>query len=668
MEATIPLIHSAGALPGVIHLVQGAGGVPSPQQAQRIHDAVDSVVIRSPLPDPIVHVAQFLFQQPPWLMAGGAVAAMIVAAIILIWLWRRRRSIWGWIAARRAWVQGAMIGGVVLVVALAGLGAHKSFDYVMHDNNFCRGCHIFIPSGQPFIRPDTGTYLLVNALEGKHAKLSCHSCHPFNVEAQTKEMIGWILARPEVVPPHGKVPRAVCEQCHERGDAKKSWQQISATAGHRIHLSSDSAVLKGKVECLTCHARSAHRFIPADTTCLMSGCHIGTRIRLGTMQAAQTQMHCTLCHQFDVGVPALAERDSASKLLIPGGRECTACHQMRGLITAFDFTRDPHQARCGDCHDPHRQTKPADAAARCAQCHTEWRKIPFHTGAAHRKAVGPTTCINCHQPHTARVDASDCTGCHREVRSPHKGEERFLPPIPFDTTRALGVRGPPPGADPDPRGKGDAPPPIAPPPHATPSAADSFSHALHHSLACITCHDPNSNKKLTFAPPRGCQICHHQAPERRTCSTCHTGAAGPGPVSVPVPIGAPGRAAVVRPVGFPHARHDSVDCLRCHTEPVTLAADPAVLCASCHDKHAGPTTDCADCHVSAGMTTAHAPPIDAHRRCSACHTTPAAAALTPARNVCLLCHADQRDHMPGQDCATCHLPEIRDRWLREIGR
>ena len=75
-EATIPLIHAAGALPGVFHLVQGAGAVPSPQQAERIHDAVDSVVIRSPLPDPIVHIAQFLFQQPPWLMAGGAVAAL----------------------------------------------------------------------------------------------------------------------------------------------------------------------------------------------------------------------------------------------------------------------------------------------------------------------------------------------------------------------------------------------------------------------------------------------------------------------------------------------------------------------------------------------------------------------------------------------------------------
>lgn len=651
-----------GALPGVVHLVQGAGGIPSGHQAAPIHDAVDSIVFHSPLPDPIVHVAQFLFQQPPWLMAGGAIAAAIVSAIILTWLWRRRHPIRGWIAARRAWVQGTMIGGVALVVALAGLGAHKSFDYVMHDNNFCRGCHIFIPNGQPFVRPDTGTYLLVNALEGKHSKLSCHSCHPFNIEAQTKEMIGWILARPDVVPPHGKVPRAICEQCHERGDAKESWQQISATAGHRIHLSSDSAVLKNKVECLTCHARTAHRFIPADTTCLSAGCHIGTRIRLGTMQGAQTQMHCTLCHQFDVAVPMLAARDSASRLLIPGGQECTACHQMRGLVAAFDFTRDPHQARCGDCHDPHKQTRPIDAEARCAQCHSNWDKIPFHTGAAHRGAVSSTTCINCHQPHAARVDASDCTGCHREVRAPHHGEERLLPPIPFDTMKALNVRAPPPEVDPAPRGKGDAPPPAAPPPHATPSAADSFSHPLHRKLACLTCHDPRSDRKLTFEPPRGCQICHHQAPERRTCNSCHLATDRTDPLPLSVPIGAPGRAPTVRTVRFPHPRHDSIDCLRCHTAPVTLAADPVALCATCHDQHAGPTTDCTGCHIGATFVAAHAPPADAHGRCDGCHVTPVAARLAPTRNLCLLCHQSQQTHEPGRECITCHLPELQDRW------
>ena len=105
------------------------------------------------------------------------------------------------------------------------------------------GCHIFVPSGQLFVRPDTGTYLLVNKLEGKHDTLTCHACHPFEVVAQTKELYYWILARPDKIPPHAKVPRQICEQCHVQGEAKKTWQRVASTAGHRTHLESDSLSL-----------------------------------------------------------------------------------------------------------------------------------------------------------------------------------------------------------------------------------------------------------------------------------------------------------------------------------------------------------------------------------------------------------------------------------------
>ena len=73
------------------------------------------------------------------------------------------------------------------------------------------------------------TYLVVNALEGKHDTLSCHSCHPFVLKTQTQELIAWMTARPDKVPPHGKVPRKICEQCHVQGEAKKYWQRIATT-------------------------------------------------------------------------------------------------------------------------------------------------------------------------------------------------------------------------------------------------------------------------------------------------------------------------------------------------------------------------------------------------------------------------------------------------------
>ena len=42
-------------------------------------------------------------------------------------------------------------------------------------------------------------------------------------------------------------------------------------------------------------------------------------------------------------------------------------------------------------------------------------KVDFHLGKAHRKVA--TRCETCHVVHAARVDASDCVGCHESVRA-----------------------------------------------------------------------------------------------------------------------------------------------------------------------------------------------------------------------------------------------------------
>jgi len=133
-------------------------------------------------------------------------------------------------------IKGAWVG----LLLMLGTSV-KAYDYMMHDNDFCRGCHIFVPSGQMFVRPDTGTYLLVNKLEGKHDTLSCHACHPFELKAQTKELFYWIVQRPELIPPHAKVPRHVCEDCHVQGEAKRTWARIASTAGLTFSASTSSA-------------------------------------------------------------------------------------------------------------------------------------------------------------------------------------------------------------------------------------------------------------------------------------------------------------------------------------------------------------------------------------------------------------------------------------------
>jgi hypothetical protein len=647
------------------------------------------VVVHSPLPDPLVPIVQWIFQRPGWVMVGGIVLGAIVAVAVLVLLWRRRRAIGTWLVTRERGVKLAMSGAVGAVLLLVlGTGV-KGYDYMMHDNDFCRGCHIFVPSGQVFVRPDTGTYLLVNKQEGKHDSLSCHACHPFAIKAQSKELFYWMVARPDKIPAHGKVPRDICEQCHVTGKAKDTWKRITTTAGHRTHLDSDSASLK-HVACLTCHARTAHRFQPADTTCAQQGCHFtdSIQIRLGRMASRfnagkplpnEEQLYCNSCHQFTADAQFLAP-DSALALLRPASRQCFSCHEMRALLATYDPAKEPHGGACGMCHNPHTDVKPANALKSCtdAQCHADWRSVDFHTGAAHRKVA--QRCETCHVPHAARVDASDCVGCHTSVR--YGPRSRLRPPLPFDTTQALkqtSSREPPrrliePGRA---RGQGAAPPEDEPPGSRTDvsaSSSDTFPHNRHSRLACLTCHDLRSKARLlTFEPPRGCQICHHQRPAQANCRSCHERdqLAAPRPVQVAVAV--PRHDRRRRTVQFPHAKHDSLSCTGCHVTPVTLEpADSAETCIGCHAKHHAESRDCATCHRTAAITAPHRLPVQAHTACDACHTPATVARLVPTRSFCLACHQPQQDHYQPKECSTCHFQrtplELQPKLTRAGGR
>ncbi len=121
--------------------------------------------------------------------------------------------------------------------------------------------------------------------------------------------------------------------------------------------------------------------------------------------------------------------------------------------------------------------------------------------------------------------------------------------------------------------KGDAPPgddlpgrALSPPP-TLPS--DSFSHPRHKKLACLTCHLSTSGQKLTFEPPRGCQICHHQDPLKADCTKCHEQGSLPEIVAVPVSIAAAGKPARERTVSFRHEKHTDLKCTACHGQAVT---------------------------------------------------------------------------------------------------
>ena len=625
----------------------------------------DSTVDVTLLPDVITPVVQWLFQKPPWVMWGGAVLAVLVAAGVLWWLRGNIARLFHYLRTRSGAVKGVLGAAVLLIVLGTVAASMKTYDFMMNDKRFCNGCHIFVPSGQVVERPDSGDYTLVNKMEGKHDTLNCHTCHAFHPQKEAVKMVLWMSgARDSTIPEHGTVPRDVCEKCHEQGAAKETWQAIAKTAGHRTHFESDSTSLKGKVECLTCHARSAHRFVPVDSTCSQKGCHLtdDISIKLGKM-AGQTGLHCIVCHQFTRVVPGLATFDSAKGSLVPGSKQCFSCHAMRERLQEFDPAKDPHSGTCGMCHNPHVNAKPKDALKSCADagCHADWRKVDFHLGAAHRKDAA--RCETCHVVHAARVDASDCVGCHNEVRTrAAKARSGPRPPVPFDTLRALQqTSGPldvPPGTR---HGKGDAPIDDPPPGAASPSGAPSrpFSHKNHKKLACIKCHDLKSQKShLNFQAPRGCLLCHHEAPAASDCATCHSSARMDSlqfSETIHVQTSAPKAPKRSRLVAFDHEPHADVKCLDCHaTAEATLAPSAkAAACQGCHDEHHDAKRTCATCHRVETSWKAHT--RESHVECTACHKAATISRLSPDRQFCLGCHDPKVDHNSPTECTLCHL-------------
>lgn len=645
---------------------------------QQAHVApTDSVAVESPLPGGVAQVVRFLLNNvPQWVQIGGVVLAVIVGIAVVVLLIRRRRAIRGWVTTRTTGVQVALAAAaVVLLLAAGGMGA-ATWNYTQHSNEFCVGCHVMNPAFQEF-----GTD------KNEHSKLSCHDCHQQPLSASARQLYLWVAERPEDIGEHAKVPNEICATCHITTDTA-TWQRIASTAGHRVHLESDSSSLE-ELQCVTCHGVEVHRFKPVAETCGQSGCHESseTGIVLGKM-AEQTVRHCTSCHEFTADVPALATRDSARGTMVPGMTQCLGCHEMERVLADFDPQLDPHGGKCGTCHNPHEQETPAAAANTCATagCHSSWRDEPFHVGASHRR-VGPQ-CLTCHEPHSAKVDASECAACHNAVRA--RGALR--PPLPFDTTSALQrvstLPGPIPHAATQPSIDkyslvgGPSPNDVTPREsggevaftqwthlprdeddegirlsRSPPAQQDTFSHARHAKLACLVCHVTTGQSRLTFQPPRGCAICHHQAPAASECSSCHRSEQFGTPQPANLTVSVPGHPPRARAAEFLHDEHSGITCIECHTTPVTLSSAPAkARCQDCHNEHHAVDRACSACHTMADPKVGHTTLETAHLRCDACHTASTIAQLTPTRSFCATCHISQaNDHYVQRECTVCHL-------------
>lgn len=604
-------------------------------------------------------------------MAGGPVILVVLGILVALLVWKRN-AILSWWRGASPQVKAGIYAIVGLVFTIALLMGGWVWNYVQHDNEFCNSCHVM---QEPFER----------FTQSEHAELGCHDCHQASLMASANQLHMWVLDRPDEVGPHAPVPREICVECHVTEDPQDTWERISATAGHRVHLEADTSAL-ADVTCVTCHGEEVHRFLPADETCGQSGCHASdkTQVVLGNM-AGQTGFHCITCHEFTAPVAETSPLDTVRQALVPGLEDCASCHEMENILVGFQPDVDPHDAVCGTCHNPHTQELPEEAREKCAQCHATAELSGFHRG------IRPTIvedCSGCHEAHTFRVDGEDCLACHADILggTPTAGPRRQAsvspPPVRPSSVSWGGLRArsahislagldgglsgrahPAAGLDRSliegyvaQRSSWMVSRSIAPGSVSGSGRMQQqpFDHRSHRDVACTQCHSMEpTHGEITLASRESCFECHHTRPVvARGCASCHeggTGAPGVRQVSVSMSLKV-WQGSRSRELPFDHAEHAALDCASCHTGGIRLT--PQRACADCHDAHHAADRDCMACHRK--------PPPDAHtiavhtQGCAECHGPESYGRLGVGRSTCLACHQDLRDHRPGRACADCH--------------
>lgn len=632
----------------LLTLLQAAGSVASPDKALS--------------PEPAARLFRFLFSAvPQWIQLAGILIGVPIGMIVAWLAWKNRLALVTWFRTRSRGYKVALVSAFA-VVSLSGAGTGLvGYHYMMHNNDFCQSCHIMDTAWNRF---------QVSA----HKSLTCHECHRQAIWVSSIELYWWVTERRMAVPAHDKVPTKVCAECHMQGVADSSRKNVMLTAGHVVHMKSDSSALKN-VQCTTCHGRDFHKFTPNNATCAQSGCHNDKKVKLGAMSSAGF-MHCIVCHSFRNRVADTINVSKASKSMSPTSIQCYGCHEMTDRMKKFDLTSDPHRGGCGTCHNPHKQDEPKDALKSCAtaQCHGKPDTLTsFHRGLGTHSL---DECSTCHKPHSWKVKGNECLACHKTIYTDRPSLRKSSAPAPlreppvkhaqaWESTPSTPHGGP--SAD-EPDDSAEEAPVWFEPQAAVPHDSTTFPHSKHKKVACTDCHSTDATHGgVRVTRPDGCRSCHHSTTQQVACATCHQkGPTAARSVAVTMNITARKDPSVQRTLTFEHARHAKMECAKCHDE--TPNRKPKVTCNACHADHHDPQRDCASCHATA--RTGH--DRSAHEGCTTCHTSSGAAQLTSSRSLCISCHEKQRTHEPTGECSTCHLvsthPGQPDRSLQARAR
>ena len=289
----------------------------------------------------------------------------------------------------------------------------------------------------------------------------------------------------------------------------------------------------------------------------------------------EEQLYCNSCHQFTAEAQFVSQ-DSASGIAHP--RLAPVLRLPRDAAAAWRPSIRP-RIRTGQLRDVPQPAHRREAHGRAQVLRRRGLSrrlagVAFHVGRGAPQG-GASSCQTCHVPHAARVDASDCTGCHESVRkggasSAHRSRSirprrcsrasRLIEPRPLErciawsSRAARGARhlpGEPPGADRRPAL------PLTPSPIN--AIADSpASPATRTSSPTRNAH-VRAAPRLPDLPPPAAGL------ERMRDLPSGVRAVRARPVTVEVSV--PRQLPRSRGVPFEHAKHADLACIEVPSRP-----------------------------------------------------------------------------------------------------
>ena len=438
------------------------------------------------------------------------------------------------------------------------------------------------------------------ALEGRHATLTCETCHQANrIHDRAGLAKGGVNLKRTFLgltascdschgDPHQKqfAPRG-CPDCHDA----RAWKP--ATFDHGRSAFPLTGAHEG-VACASCHKPAA----PGGPIRFKGTPHQACDSCHADPHAGRMGARCDSCHSTAGWTRIEPGRFDHSRTRFPltGRHEkvsCDACHRREGRAR---FAGTPFQT-CASCHrDPHA----GRLGTACATCHTTagWERVQSgafdhdRTRFPLRGRHAAVACDSCHRPGRTRAMAhASCTDCHADR---HAGQ---------------------------------------------------LSHRADRGR-CESCHDVGG-----WTPARFSAADHAKTKLPLTgahlavaCDACHREVATATLRDVRPPPGAPARTE--------QFHFASTACSECHGDPHRGRTAKQGACESCHatETWAAVTFD----HARTGFALAGA---HATTPCRACHPgTKGELAFVGRPRACEGCHKDPHEGRFGKDCARCHAP------------